>query len=130
MLKTRYLLITLLYCFMSSAVMPASGRPTIMLKEGIHAKDTPKRVILYYFNWSNHKISYGRFYRIEHFRDGEWVDIEACGDYPDDGFTIRPYGHSTQIITIPLCKKGLYRVSKDVESNNQTLFIAYEFQIY
>lgn len=131
MLKTRYyLLATFLYCFMSNAGMFASGRPIIMLKENIYAKDTPKRVVLHFFNKSPYPISFGRFYRIEHFNDGKWVDIEACKNYQSDGISLKPYRRSEEIICIPFCKKGLYRVSKNIEYNNQTHFIAYEFQIY
>lgn len=129
MLKKR-ILVTLLYCFMSSAVMLASGIPTMMLNENIYAKDTPKCVVLCFFNRSHYEISFGRFYGIELFSDGKWIDIRACKNYKSDKITLRPYRQSNEMIYIPLCKKGLYRVYKNIEYNHQTHFISYEFRIY
>lgn len=110
--------------------MLASGRATLTLKENIYARETPKRVVLHIFNKTQYEISFGRFYRIELFSDGKWIDIRACENYKSDKITLKPYQHSEEIIYIPPCKKGLYRVYKNIEYNYQTHFIAYEFQIY
>lgn len=130
--KAKGLFVILLYCFMSNTVMLASGRPTptLMLEENIYAEETPRRVVLHFFNTTQYEISFGRFYQIEVFCDGKWMDIRACKDYKSDKITLKPYQQSEEIIYIPLCQKGLYRVYKNIEYNSQTHFIAYEFRIY
>lgn len=103
--------------------------PKIYFDKCIMEIDTPLKMELKIKNDTRYSLSFGREYQIDAFVDGDWIDIKACSDFKSDKITLEPLEVSKSVVFIPKLKHGLYRIWKNIEYNNKTHFVAYEFYV-
>lgn len=101
--------------------------PEIYFDKSIKEIDTPLKMELKIKNGTKYSLSFGREYQIDAFVYGDWIDIKACSDFKSDKIALEPFEVSKLVVFIPKLKHGLYRIWKNIEYNNKTHFIAYEF---
>lgn len=131
LMKEKVLLLLLLF-IITPSLSAQDDSFVSMNPQSITKKDDSTIIKFCIKNKTPYYVYLDKRYVIERFEfeSDAWVDIGACKDVQDIGIILTPY-HQIEMMAYTFClKSGKYRFFKNVEYDNKTHFISFEFVVF